>query len=177
MMIRSPTASILFFLLLACLACQVKQPISYYDLIEGRNLERVSEIPLDSFLGIWMERIEEHWGMSVKVMHTDSAFTYFRADRKPYFKVNKSILDQIGFSTLDEQEIGRKFYNEVIPLEDREKHKRCGSASIDFKRKYRYIEHEHAIEIRCRYKVKCEFLFTVVNKDYIGFYDLISKSF
>ena len=177
MMKKLHTAPILFFLLIACLACKVKQPISYADLTQGKNLERVPEMPLDSFLEVWMNKTEEHWGMSVKEKFKDSLFTYFRADKKPFFKVNNIRLDQIGFSSLDEQEIPERFYKEVIPLKDRKKEKDCNSISTSWNWEYRYLEEENAIEIRCRYKVKCEFLFTLVNKNYTALYDLNNKTF
>jgi len=90
--------------------------------------------------------------------------------------VRNDNLNNIDYYSIIGDSIREKFYYEIIPLKDRNKQNNCSSAIIDFDYTYRYVEKENSIEVKCRYKVLCEFLFTIIKKDYAAIYDIETKT-
>ena len=152
-----------------------KSKIVYSQVESGNQLEQVPEIQLDTFLTIWMHKTEDEKGVSVRQLYKDSTYTYFWARGEKYFKVGDNNLSKLDYQSINGDLILNAFYNEVIPAEHKGKERQCSTALVDFDWAFGFIESENSIIIKCHYKVKCEFLIGVINKDYVAKYDLGSK--
>ena len=116
--------------------------------------------------------------MKWDVLFKDSVFTYFGLlhDKTRIFcKIQNDSLAKVDYKSIDGDSIRRKFYNEIIPKEARDKSNECKtSGTVGCRFTYRYIESENAMEIIGHYKVTCEFI-PKVNKYYSAKYDIKTK--
>jgi len=168
-------AGVVICLLSICLSCKTsKTEIVYGEIENGNQLDRVTEIELDTFLTIWTGRTDDERGLSVKQLYKDSAFTYFWVRWKDYYKLRNEILAKVNYESVNGDEIRSDFYNQIITADDKYKQDRCVSSWIDFDWEYDFREQANCILIRCHYKVKCEALIRVVNRQYQAKYDITS---
>lgn len=163
------------------LSCRTSQDfINFNEINQGIHLDKAKEIIIDTFLTIWIENESKpKFDMNLNELYKDSTFTYFGKQRPKYqsfYKIKNENLNSIDYKSIIGDSIRMKFYYEIIPLKDRNKRNNCSSAFIDFDYKYRYIESETSIEIKCQYKVVCEFLIRIIKEEYIAKYDIKSRT-
>jgi hypothetical protein len=175
---------IIFFIAGLLVACSGQK--KYFDFGQVRNgnyLDEAKEVPLDTFLTVWLENTYPvKVDINLNELYRDTVFTYFGKQtlkNQTLFKIKNKELVKVDYKSLSGDSIRSKFYNEIIPTLDKEKGKgkNCKSTytKIDFK--YKFIASENAIEVKCHYKVTCEFIARLIKSDYLAKYDLINKTF
>ncbi|MBK7885355.1 MAG: hypothetical protein IPJ81_17405 [Chitinophagaceae bacterium] len=98
-----------------------------------------------------------------------------------FIKVQNRELPSIDFIELDGQKLREQFISEIIPEADesrvKRKRKNCTSATYSRDFEYKYIKDSDEVEIRCHWKVKCDFVTKIINKEYVARYDIGKKQF
>jgi len=154
--------------------------INFNDIKQGNYLGEASEITVDTFISLWIENETPYkFDFNLNKLYKDSIFTYFGKQTFKYqsfYKVRNENLYDIDYQSIIGDSIRKKFYYEIIPIEDKNKQNKCSSAFIDFDYTYKYIKNENSIEVKCRYKVLCEFLFNIIKKDYSAKYNIENKT-
>jgi hypothetical protein len=157
-----------------------KEFIKFDTVRPGNQLAKAKEIDIDTFLIIWLENTQHSKvDFNLNELYQDSIFTYFGKqtfNHQNLYKIRKENLNSVDYKSIDGDLINERFYNDIIPAEDRNKQNQCSSASISIDYKYHYIESANTIEIECHYKVLCEFFIRIINKDYKAKYDIGKKT-
>lgn len=160
-----------------------KKYIDFAAVRQGNHLNNAREITTDAFLTAWLENtVPLKANTNLNELYSDSLFTYFGKQTFKYqkfFKVKNENLRKVNHHSINGDSIRSKFYDEIIPSEDKDKarSKQCISTTINIDFKYKFIESENIIEITCRYKVVCEFVAGLVKKEYFARYDITNRAF
>lgn len=157
---------------------------------QGEHLEWAKTFTLEKFMEYYIEKgqkfFDKKYGsQSIEELYRDSSYIYFghlSGEGLLYLiKVARQDLDGINFQELDGNEIRKKFIEEVVPNEDKERVKskdNCsmGSYLTDFTY-FKYYSETKEIEIGYKWKINCEFLYKIINKTYIARYNIDTKTF
>jgi hypothetical protein len=160
-----------------------KKYLDFGQVKNGNYLDRAKEVKLDTFVTVWLENTYPFKvDMNLNELYSDTLFTYFGKQtfkNQDLIKIKNSELRKIDYKSLNGDSIRTRFYYEIIPTEDRKKSdgKNCTSTSIKIDYEYKLIESENIIEVRCHYKVTCEFMIRLVKADYFAKYDLRNRTF
>jgi hypothetical protein len=160
-----------------------KKYVDFGQVRNGNYLDKAKEVKLDTFVTVWLENTYPFKvDMNLNELYCDTLFTYFGKQTfksQDLFKIKNSELRRIDYKSLNGDSIRTNFYNEIIPTKDREKGdgKNCTTTSIKIDYEYKLIESDNLIEVRCHYKVTCEFMIRLVKADYFAKYDLRNRSF
>jgi hypothetical protein len=177
-----------------------KRSVSFYsklneikisDIKNGKHLDVAKELPVDRFVQYYLEvgkKVQsKKYGDYVlfEELYKDSLFTYFGRTYTygliDFIKVSNGQLPSGSFITLDGQELRRQFINTIIPQEDKSrvnrKDKDCASTTYSQDFKYKYIKETNEIEVDCYWKIKCDFLYTIINKQYKAKYNIDERQF
>lgn len=157
-----------------------KEFIKFDEVTLGNHLGKAREIDIDSFLIIWLDNTQySKIDFNLHKLFQDSLYTYFGKQtfkNQDLFKIRNERLIRLDYHSINGDFIKERFYNDIIPIEDRNKQNNCTSASISIDYVYRYIESENSIEIYCHYKVLCEFFIRIIKKDYKAKYNIENKT-
>lgn len=172
---------IIAFSLLRC--GTTKDFIDFKEIKQGNLLDKANEIELGYFLIVWIENTRQpKVDFNLNELYKDSTFTYFGKQTFKYqnfYKIRNDYLIKVDYKSINGNSIRMKFIDEVIPQEDKKKvsskSKNCTGTFISYDFNYRFIENDDQIEVLCHWKVKCEFLFNLINKEYRANYN-ITKS-
>jgi|GEM_PF-2809641 len=177
-----------------------KDAVSFYsklneikvaDVKKGKHLEVANELSADRFVQYYLETGKKvqskKYGDYIlfEELYKDSLFTYFGRTYTygliDFIKVPNQELPSVGFIKLDGQELRKLFINEVIPQEDKNrvtrKDKNCTSGFYSKDFIYSYIKGTDEVEIICHWKIKCDFLYNIINKKYVVRYNIDKKEF
>jgi hypothetical protein len=160
-----------------------KQYLDFGQVRNGNYLDKAKEVQLDTFVSVWLENTHPFKvDMNLNELYRDTSFTYFGKQtfkNQELIKIKSDELKRLDYKSLNGDSIRKKFYNEVIPTEDKNKSekKNCTTTTINIDFKYKFIESENVIEVRCHYKVTCEFMIRLVKADYFAKYDLRNRTF
>ncbi|HRP91205.1 MAG TPA: hypothetical protein PKX92_14350 [Edaphocola sp.] len=177
-----------------------KNAISFYsklkdinvsDIKNGEHLEIAKEMPVDRFVQYFLQEGKKipskKYGdyLLFEKLFKDSLFTYFGRTYTcgliDFIKVSNREMPSVGFLKLDGLELRENFVNNIIPEEDKNrvtrKERHCTSTFYSRNFKYKYIKETDEVEILCHWKIKCEFLFNIINKKYVSRYSIESKQF
>ena len=181
--------NILFVIIIAfsLLTCgTTKDLIDFKEVRQGYLLDKANEIELGDFLIIWIENtnFQPKVDFGLNELFKDSTYTYFGKQTFKYqklYKIRNNYLIRVDYKSINGDFIRMKFLDEVIPQEDKNrvsrKMKNCTSSFTSYDYNYRYVESDDQIEIQCLWKVKCDFLYNLIKKEYRANYDITKSKF
>jgi len=183
---RSITLFLMFALAITLiLGCSsLKRTFTFAEIKKGNHLDKAQEINLDTFMIYWIEKTVElpNTGSTFSEIYKDSTFTYFY--KRPLklqklYKIENRALELVDYKSINGDSIREKFYDQIIPAEDKlkETFNKCTTFSVSTDFKYKFHKTENAIEISCRYKINCELLAQLMNKNYAAKYDISKDVF
>lgn len=186
LLIKNRLKNLISSIVIVCLmgACSgQKKYLGFEQVKTGYHLDNAKEIALDVFVAAWLENTQPFkLDMNLSELYRDSLFTYF--GKRPltsenFFKVKNDNLRKVDYNLLNGDSIRLAFFNEIIPPEDKKRGKgeNCSSTYTKIEFRYELIEAENAIEVKCHYKVTCEFITRLIKADYHAKYDLRKKVF
>jgi hypothetical protein len=89
-------------------------------------------------------------------------------------------INDIDIAGIDGNLIRKRFLEEIIPIEDKQRVKRksqqCASGTENADFDYMYDRNKREVEIKYKWKVTCDF-FKVINKTYTSKYNIDNKTF
>jgi hypothetical protein len=160
-----------------------KKYLDFGQVRTGNHLDKAREVKLDTFVTIWLENTRPFKvDMNLNELYKDTIFTYFGKQTfrdQELIKIKRDELQRLDYKAIHGDSIRSKFYHEIIPAKDKNKAERkgCSTTMINIDYKYKLIEKENVIEVRCHYKVTCEFMIRIIKADYYAKYDLRTRSF
>lgn len=129
--------------------------------------------------------MSKKWGPTIiEQLYKDSAFTYF--GRKGtyglinFFRVNNDELKDLNYKEFDGNFLREKFMAEIVPETDKKKVERNRDSSIEFQHavfKYNYLSETKSLEVTYRWKIRRDYVVSVINKTYKAVYNLNAKQF
>ena len=190
---------IAFIILLSILtACQTtKQAISYEKVTNGKDLEKIYSISVDSFLNQWVHnRKIQKVDLNVKELNKDNQYTYFgkpklglTKTKRTFFKVQTDTLTEHfpDYKNFYGEELIQFLWKKVIPKEDVDlwnSSRTIQQNEIKSKcpyRKNKPINHYSLIDKKVIYTmswdIECEELEKLKNKLYKASYNLLTKEY
>lgn len=129
--------------------------------------------------------ISKKWGTTIiEQLYQDSTYTYF--GRKAmyglinFFRVSTDELKGLNYQEFDGNFLREKFIAEIVPESDKQKVERnkdysVGFYTVDFK--YNYLPETKSLEVTYRWKIRHDYVVSVINKTYKAVYDLNAKQF
>jgi hypothetical protein len=162
----------------------------------GRGLEKIREIDLDSFVGMWsLNKVNYKFNFNIQQLTKDNQYTYFT---KPYagflnpknkfFKVSNTSIEQFpNFQEIYPEVLRDYVWKELIPKEEkylwdeystREAHLVKAECSF-YKNKivYDYSLKDKEMTVTATWNFRCRELRDLDGKFYKAVYDLENKSF
>lgn len=159
------------------------------DVKMGRHLEYAQAYSAKQYIEYHAKygttNLSKKWGATtIEQLYQDSTNTYF--GRKGtyglinFFRVNNGELKDLNYQEFDGNFLREKFIAEVVPETDKQKVERNQESSIEFEHaafKYNYLPETKSLEVTYRWKIRRDYVVSVINKTYKAVYDLNSKQF
>jgi len=155
----------------------------------GKHLEYAATYSAKQYIEYHAEygttNMSKKWGETIiEQLYQDSTYTYFARKTTyfliSFFRVNNDELKGLNYKEFDGNFLREKFLAEVVPETDKQKVARGQELSTEFQRadfKYNYQPETKLLEVTYRWKIRRDFVESVINKTYRAVYDLNSKQF
>lgn len=177
-----------------------KETISFYkqllnteasEVKKGQHLALAKEMSADRFVQYYLEKgkkvQDKKYGDNIlfEELYRDSMFAYFGRVYAygliDFVKVSNEELPSKGFIALDGQELRERFIDKVIPQEDKkrvdQKGRNCTSSWDSQSFEYSYIKDMDVVEIKCHWRIRCDFIYKKIDKVYVSRYSILDEEF
>lgn len=174
---------------ISCIATAQRVIISPEKVKAGQQLELAKSYTLQQFISFYIEFGKQHtdkkYGTTyITVAYKNDQFTYFLRGANNYvvnfIKVSNTELAKTNYTLLEGDSIRKKFIAEIVPEKDKQKGNtfdKCMMAYESGTFSYLFIEAANQLEVKYRWKVKCELVSTLINKTYTARYNISTQSF
>jgi uncharacterized lipoprotein YehR (DUF1307 family) len=154
-------------MVLPLLSCNSSKEITSFEEIKiGNELESATEIALNDFFQIWMSN-KQHSKLDENCyeLYKDKNFTYFGKNelkglrvKKRLYKVSNKVLSNNfeNYKKVDGIAIRLKFYDEIVPQNDKTIYKESDCSSSSNHPKYSYKLLNNKIETTLKWKFRCD---------------------
>ncbi|PQJ12297.1 hypothetical protein CJD36_000630 [Flavipsychrobacter stenotrophus] len=168
------------------------RPLKHVDVTNNTHLTLARPFTIQQFVEYYVrnskvitEKKYSKW--VINEVNRDSTYTYFAREVGgdngiiDFFKVATIELKYIDYNKIDGNEIRTTFFNEFVPAADKErvakKEKNCSSSCHSATYSYKYMPLTHELEISYKWKIKCDFLYNIINKTYTAKYNVTTRTF
>ncbi len=179
MKITSISIVIIFTLSIFISCNSSKNYINYEKVKEGQQLEKAQEIPLNTFVEIWMSNRKSKVDTNCHELFRNDVYTYFGKNylklyglTKSLYKVQNKQLDSLfkNYRNIDAQEIKFKFWELYVPQNESKIIENSNCSSSSGNPKYSYEIQKDKLIIHLRWKARCDGK-KIIDKKYTGSYD------
>lgn len=168
------------------------RPLKHADVTNNTHLTIARLFTIQQFVEYYVrngkvitEKKYSRW--IINEVNRDSIYTYFAREVSgdngiiDFFKVATTELKGIDYDKIDGNEIRATFFKEFVPVADKEmvtrKEKNCSNSYHSATFSYKYTPLTHELEISYKWKIKCDFLYNIINKTYTAKYNVLTCKF